>query len=146
MWVVGNKRRKKAKKKKERQGTGGGAGCKAPFPGCCLLSQEAESLQKKLWSILGAKAAKSDAQSGAGALHCADTRGVPPAAIQPSSAGNQFCLQDPLHQVRGICMWGFGMSGGLQTSEMLLIQTTSCKDFDYESCKQLLPLERSECA
>lgn len=60
--------------------------------------------------------------------------------------GNRFCLNGTLHQVRVIYMQGFGTSGGLQTSKLLLIQTTSCKDFGYESCKQLLPWEGSECA
>lgn len=88
-------------------------------------------------------------------MHYRDTRGATPvlalpAAIQPrvpQAEGNKFCLKDTLHQVRGIHMWGFGVSGGLQTSEVFLIQTTSHKDFDCESCKQLLlPLEGSEYA
>lgn len=68
-------------------------------------------------------------------MHCRDTRGATPvlalpAAIQPrvpQAAGNKFCLKDTPHQVRVIHTWGFGMSGGLQTSEVFLIQTIHTK-------------------
>lgn len=47
------KEEKRARKKRERQVTGAGVpGCKSPFSGCCLLSQESESLQKDIWGSL----------------------------------------------------------------------------------------------